>query len=62
MEKIKYVVCSEKGNAFCIDLDSVAEFIKSTDSKCFYVGYYEPISDIELLNLTTNYEIRYYSK
>ncbi len=60
MKNIKYVVCSEKGNAFCVDLDSVAEFIISTNSKNVYIGYYNPISDTELLSLNINYETRSY--
>lgn len=51
MKNIKYVVCSEKGRAFCADLNSVAEFIEFTNSKKVYIGYYAPISDIELLSL-----------
>lgn len=59
MENIKYVVFTEKGYAFCVDLDSVAEFINYTNSKNVYVGYYKPIPDIELLSLITKYEARF---
>lgn len=60
MENIKYVVVTEKGHAFCVDLDSVAEFINNSNSKRVYIGYYKPISDTELLTLTTKYEMRSY--
>lgn len=54
MKNIKYVVCSEKGNAFCVDLEAVIEFIKLTGSKNVYIGEYKPISDIEILSITRN--------
>lgn len=58
MKNIKYVVCSEKGNAFCVDLESVAEFINNTKSKNVYIGYYNPISNVEIMSLTNICEIR----
>lgn len=57
MENIKYIVVTENGHAFCVDLYSVAEFINETNSKNVYIGYYNPIPDIELNLITEKFEV-----
>ena len=57
MKDIKYVVCSEKGYALCVDLEAVIKFINSTNSKSCYIGEYKPISDNEALYITRNIDV-----